>query len=42
MAVIGARMGGASWIAIGRAVGISRQGAWNRWGAMIRRNEDAG
>jgi len=42
MAVIGARMDRVSWMAIGRAVGTSRQGAWNRWGAMIRRYEDAG
>jgi len=27
---------------MGAAVGVSRQWAWNRWGTMVHRYEDAG
>jgi hypothetical protein len=42
MAVIGARMSRATWAEMGSAIGTSRQGAWNRWGTMVRRYEEAG
>ena len=42
MAVIGARMARATWAEMGAAVGTSRQGAHNRWGATVKRYEQAG
>lgn len=42
MAVIGARMARVTWAEMGQAVGTSRQGAFNRWGAAIKRYEAAG
>lgn len=41
-AVIGARLARATWTEMGRAVGITRQGAFNRWGATIKAYEAAG
>ncbi|MGH9069232.1 MAG: hypothetical protein ACRD0J_17350 [Acidimicrobiales bacterium] len=40
--VIGARMARATWAEMGAAVGVSRQGAWNRWGPVVKRYEQAG
>ena len=42
MAVIGARRARCTWTEIGAAIGTSRQGAFNRWGDMVRRFENAG
>lgn len=33
-AVLGARRAGASWAAIGRALGVSKQAAFERWGRI--------
>ncbi len=41
-AVIGARLARCTWTEMGQAVGVSRQGAWNRWGPMVQRYEAAG
>ncbi len=41
-AVIGCRMSRATWAEMGAAIGSSRQGAYGRWGAQIRRYENAG
>lgn len=41
-AVIGARLARCTWAEIGAAIGISKAAAWNRWGQMISRYEQAG
>jgi len=41
-AVIGARMARATWAEMGDAVGITRQGAFGRWGAIVKGYEAAG
>ncbi len=42
-AIIAARMAKVSWSEIGRAYGgMTRQGAFNKWGAMVNRFEAAG
>lgn len=41
-AVIGARIARATWAEMGEAVGITRQGAFNRWGAVVKGYEAAG
>ena len=41
-AVIGARLGRATWAEMGTAVGITRQGAFNRWGQTVKAYEAAG
>lgn len=40
--VLRARMGKVTWEAIGTALGTSRQGAFNRYGAVMQRYERAG
>ncbi len=40
--VIAARQGGVTWEAVGAALGTSRQGAFNRFGALVQRYERAG
>jgi hypothetical protein len=41
-AAIGARLSGCTWADMGVAIGATRQAAWNRWGQMIGRYEQAG
>lgn len=41
-AVLGARLARVTWVEMGAAVGISRQGAHNRWGAIVKNLEAAG
>lgn len=41
-AVIGGRMARCTWTEMGETLGISRQGAWNRWGEMVHRYEAVG
>lgn len=41
-AVVGARLARATWAEMGSAVGISRQGAFNRWGSAVKNLEAAG
>lgn len=41
-AVIGARLARATWAEMGSAVGVTRQGAFNRWGQTVKSYEDAG
>lgn len=41
-AAIEARLAGATWAAMGGAIGTSRQGAWKRWGEELRPYQDAG
>ncbi len=38
--VLGLRRWGATWDAIGQAVGMSRQAAYKRWGATVRSTLD--
>ena len=40
--VIRARQGGITWEAVGAAIGTTRQGAFNRFGALVQRYERAG
>lgn len=40
--VIRARQGGTTWETIGTAIGTTRQGAFNRFGALVQRYERAG
>jgi hypothetical protein len=40
--VLRARMARVTWEAIGAALGTSRQGAFNRYGALVQRYERAG
>ncbi len=40
--VIAARQGEDTWEAVGAALGTSRQGAFNRFGALVQRYERAG
>jgi hypothetical protein len=41
-AAIGARLARCTWNEMGQAIGSTRQAAWNRWGQMITRYENAG
>lgn len=41
-AAIEARVTGATWAAMGAAIGTSRQGAWKRWGDALRPYQEAG
>lgn len=41
-AAIGARLTRCTWNEMGHAIGATRQAAWNRWGPMIARYENAG
>jgi hypothetical protein len=41
-AAIGARLSRCTWNEMGAAIGATRQAAWNRWGQMINRYENAG
>jgi len=41
-AAIGARLTRCTWAEMGTAIGATRQAAWNRWGQMIARYENAG
>ncbi|HEX3393682.1 MAG TPA: hypothetical protein VHS52_04065 [Acidimicrobiales bacterium] len=40
--VIAARAGGTTWEAIGAVIGTSRQGAFNRFGALVQHHEVVG
>jgi hypothetical protein len=41
-AAIAARLTRCTWNEMGRAIGATRQAAWNRWGQMINHYENAG